>query len=192
MTRDALLTRAQVMLGTVSSRDEALTRALDELERERDRARSWDWRAVCAARMSVLRGACTTSQAAARMRCTARTLRGRWQSLRLSVPTRSLAEIIQQAIHISPGSTDEAIAAALREAGHVHTSRVVVMRARHAAGIEGSVIRRHKVERDEVAAYLRDYDWMTARDILAAMRADGWGWRLDLRRIERHVQTLRP
>tara|TARA_R100001443_G_scaffold37561_1_gene51150 strand:- start:238 stop:666 length:429 start_codon:yes stop_codon:yes gene_type:complete len=142
--------------------------------------------------MSVLRGACTTSQAAARMRCTAHTLRGRWQSLRLSVPTRSLAEIIQQAIDISPGMSDEAIAAALREAGHLHTSRVVVMRARHAAGIESGRARRQQAERDEVEAYLRAYSWMTPADILGAMRADEWAWPLDLRRIERHVQTLRP
>tara|TARA_Y100001973_G_scaffold67427_1_gene98478 strand:- start:629 stop:1216 length:588 start_codon:yes stop_codon:yes gene_type:complete len=185
-----LLARAQLMLGDVSGYDEALSRALDELARERSRQRRWSWRDACDARAAVLAGACTTSQAAARLCLTARTLKLRWRALGMPKEPSSIAAAIRVAIESDPGATDQQIAQRLSGEGYV-LSRVSVMRTRRAAGIESSFGRRLQAERDEVDEYVRAYPWMSAADVRGAMRADGWPWPVCIRRIARHVTKSR-
>ena len=185
---DELLARAQLMLGQVDGVEAALSRALDELDRERDRARAWDWRSACAARVAVLRGEVTICQAAARAGLSARTLRVRWRRLGMPREPRTVGAAVREIVDRSPGATDEQIAGELRLKGHHGATRVSVMRARREAGIASSFARREDAEREEVSVYIRDYPWMTPADIRGAMLADGWRWQLDLRRIAEHVE----
>ena len=139
----------------------------------RSRQRRWSWRDACDARAAVLAGACTTSQAAARLCLTARTLKLRWRALGMPKEPSSIAAAIRVAIESDPGATDQQIAQRLSGEGYV-LSRVSVMRTRRAAGIESSFGRRLQAERDEVDEYVRAYPWMSAEDVRGAMRADGW------------------
>lgn len=184
---DALLARAQLMLGQVDGFEAALSRALDELDRERDRGRKWDWRAACLARVAVLQGRRTIPEAARRAGLSARTLRVRWRRLGMPPEMRTIGAAVREVVDRCPGIADAEIALQLVERGYVNATRVSVMRARHAAGISSSFARRIDAERDEVSAYLRDYPWMTPADIRGAMLADGWPWPLDARRICDHV-----
>jgi len=184
---DELLARAQFMLGQVDGLEAALSRALDELDRERDRGRTWDWRAACLARVAVLQGRHTIPEAARRVGLSARTLRVRWRRLGMPPEMRTIGAAVREVVDRCPGINDAAIALQLVDRGYVNATRVSVMRARHSAGITSSFARRVDAERDEVAAYLRDYAWMTPADIRGAMLADGWGWPIDLRRITAHV-----
>ena len=120
MTRDDLLTRAQLALGQVHDVDEALTRALDQLDRERDRGRAWDWLPVCAARVAVLQGVHTTSQAARRLGVTPKTLRTRWTRLGMPDMPLTLGAAVRGVIESRPGVTDSQIAAERDEIGRAH------------------------------------------------------------------------
>ena len=184
------MTRAQLLLGPVGGVDAALTRALDELERERDRDRAWDWRAACQARADILAGRCTTTEAAARLQIAVRTLRGRWARLRLSAPPRidrRTVQAVRDVIEQHPGAGDAEIARRISSTGAPCT-RIAVLRARQAAGIPSQYDRRARAACDEVGEYVRAYPWMTPGQIRDCMLADGWPWRVSIERVAQYAR----
>jgi len=185
-----VLDRARYLLGESLTTEQALIRALDELAHERSRGRRWDWNEVCEARAQVLGGTCSMQEAADRLGMSLRTLRQRWRTLGMVDAPSTLIGAIRQVIDDDLGATDEQIAERLKVQG-ISATRVSVFRARQEYAIPSSYVRRIDAERDEVAIYLRDFDWMDAQDICRAMRADEWPWPIYYRRILRHVRMMR-